>query len=69
MRDFVYKERLRLYNQGKTHRRYNANPFYTEHKYYSDYMDGWHNRPFRDGIARKPLLARIFLNIASWFGA
>lgn len=65
----VIAERQRLYHQGKTHRRFGIKPFYDTHKHYSDYMDGFHGRPFRKKPVKPPFMAKIFLSIAALFGA
>ena len=65
----VLAERQKLYHQGKTHRRFGTKPFYDHHKHYSDYMDGFHGRPFRAKPVNTPFLAKIFLKLAEWSGA
>lgn len=39
-------ERKSIYNQGRHHKNWGFAPFYKTHKYYSDYMDGYHGRYF-----------------------
>jgi hypothetical protein len=62
-------ERQKLYHQGKTHRRFQTKPFYDQHKHYSDYMDGFHGRPFRSRPLKPPAIAKFFLMVAEFFGA
>lgn len=63
------EERFRLYRQGATHRRFQTKPFYDSHKHYSDYIDGFHGRPFRRKPIKPPPIAKFFLVLASMFGA
>jgi hypothetical protein len=62
-------ERKKLYHQGVTHRRFHLTPYYSNHKYYEDYMDGFHARPFRQRVLNPPPIARFFLWVAALFGA
>ena len=65
----ILEERKKLYRPGSTHRRFQTKPFYDHHKHYSDYMDGFHGRPFRERPIKPPAIAKFFLVLAAVFGA